>query len=80
MDICRRYGISQGTFYNWKAKYDGMNLSMLKQVKELEQENHRLKKMYADSKMDNEILLAVFYYYRFKMFLVIIRITAIVNS
>lgn len=56
VEICRQYGISQGTFYNWKSKYGGMDLSMLKRVKELEQENQRLKKMYADSKMDNEIL------------------------
>lgn len=56
VEICRRYGISQGTFYKWKAKYGGMEISMIKRLKELESENQRLKKMYADSKMDNEIL------------------------
>ena len=47
-DICRKYGISDTTFYNWKAKYGGLSLSELKRLKELETENARLKKMYAD--------------------------------
>lgn len=47
-DICREHGISDATFYNWKAKYGGMDASQLKRVKELEEENARLKKMYAD--------------------------------
>jgi putative transposase len=47
-DICREHGISQGTFYNWKAKYGGMDASQLKRLKELEEENNRLKKMFAD--------------------------------
>lgn len=47
-DICRENGISDATFYNWKAKYGGMDSSQLKRVKELEEENGRLKKMYAD--------------------------------
>ncbi len=47
-DICRENGISDATFYNWKAKYGGMGSSQLKRVKELEDENARLKKMFAD--------------------------------
>ncbi len=47
-DICRSNEISDATFYNWKAKYGGMDSSQLKRVKELEEENARLKKMYAD--------------------------------
>jgi putative transposase len=48
VDICREHGISQGTFFNWKAKYGGMSSNQLKRLKELESENGRLKKMYAD--------------------------------
>lgn len=51
-DICREHGISQGTFYKWRSKYGGMDASMLKRVKELEQENARLKKMYADVQLE----------------------------
>jgi len=47
-DICREHGISQATFFNWRAKYGGMSSSQLKRLKELESENTRLKKMYAD--------------------------------
>ena len=47
-DICREHGISDATFYNWKAKYGGMSASELKRFKELEAENARLKKMYAE--------------------------------
>ena len=47
-DICREHGISDASFYNWKAKYGGMDASQLKRLKELEEENSRLKKMYAD--------------------------------
>jgi putative transposase len=47
-DICRQHGISDATFYNWKAKYGGMEVSDVKRMKELEEENARLKKMYAD--------------------------------
>lgn len=47
-DLAREHGISEATFYNWKAKYGGMEASQLKRVKELEEENARLKKMYAD--------------------------------
>lgn len=48
LDICREHGISDATFYNWKAKYGGMAPSQLKRLKELEEENARLKRMYAN--------------------------------
>ena len=54
-DICREHGISAATFYKWRSKYGGMDASMLKRVKELEAENARLKKMYAEAKMDAEV-------------------------
>ena len=47
-DLCRELGISEATFYNWKAKYGGMEISDVKRMKALEEENSRLKKMYAD--------------------------------
>jgi putative transposase len=47
-DICREYGISEATYYNWKSKYGGMESSDIKQIKELEDENRRLKQMYAE--------------------------------
>jgi putative transposase len=47
-DICRDLGISEPTFYNWKAKYGGMEVSDVKRMKVLEEENSRLKKMYAE--------------------------------
>jgi putative transposase len=53
-ELCRSYGISQPTFYNWKKKYGGMEASELKRIKELEQENQRLKRMYAELALDHE--------------------------
>ena len=55
-DICRKYNCSEQSFYRWKSKYGGMDASLMKRMKELETENARLKKMYAESKMDAEIL------------------------
>ena len=55
-ELARKYGISQATFYNWKAKYGGMDVSDLKRLKELEKENHRLKQMYADLSLEHEAL------------------------
>ena len=55
-DICREHGISQATFYKWRSKYGGMDASMLRRVKELEAENARLKKMYAEVQLDAQIL------------------------
>lgn len=59
-ELCREAGISDATFYNWKSKYGGMEASDVKRLKELEEENFRLKKMYADLAMDNQILKDLF--------------------
>jgi len=59
-DLCREHGISAATFYNWKSKYGGMESSDVRRLKELEEENARLKKMYADVAMDNQILKELF--------------------
>lgn len=58
-DICRENGISQATFFNWKGKYGGLEINELKRLRELEEENARLKKMYADVSMDHQILKEV---------------------
>lgn len=55
-DICREHGISSATFYKWRAKYGGMDVSMMSRLKELETENSRLKKMYAEERLKAEIL------------------------
>lgn len=55
-DLCRNHGISNATFYNWRAKYGGMDTSMMKRMKELEAENRRLKKMYAEERLKAEII------------------------
>lgn len=55
-DVCREYGISETTYYNWKSKYGGMESSDIKRLKELEQENRRLKQMYADLSLENRAL------------------------
>jgi putative transposase len=55
-ELCRKHGIGKSTFYKWQAKYGGMDITMLKRFKELEEENSRLKKMYANAAMDNELL------------------------
>ena len=55
-DLCRRHGISEGTFYNWKAKYGGLELSEAKRLRGLESENARLKKLLADAMLDNAAL------------------------
>lgn len=52
-DLCRQAGISQPTYYQWKSKYGGMDASELKRVKELEAENARLKRLYADLALEN---------------------------
>ena len=54
-DLCREHGISQATFYKWRSKYGGMDASLMKRMKELEDENRRLKKMYAEEKLKAEI-------------------------
>jgi putative transposase len=55
-DICREHGISSATYYNWKAKYGGMDTSGVKRLRELEDENRRLKQMYASLSLDHQIL------------------------
>lgn len=55
-DLCREYGISQQTFYNWKNKYGGMDVNQLKKLKELEEENRKLKQMYADVSLQRDAL------------------------
>jgi putative transposase len=59
-ELCREHGISAPTFYNWKSKYGGMEASDVKRMKELEEENSRLKRMYSNLAMDNEILRDLF--------------------
>ncbi len=55
-DVCRELGISSATFYKWRAKYGGMDTSMMARMKELETENARLKKMYIEEKLKAEIV------------------------
>ena len=54
-DLCREHGMSSAQFYKWRAKFGGMDASMMKRLKELEDENRRLKKMYAEEKLKAEI-------------------------
>ncbi len=56
VQIAREHGISEATFYNWKQKYGGMEASELKRLKDLEDENRRLKKMYAELSLDHEVI------------------------
>jgi putative transposase len=51
LDLCREHGISNATFYKWRAKFGGMDVSLMAKMKELEDENRRLKKMYLDAQM-----------------------------
>jgi putative transposase len=55
-DLCRRHGISDATFYKWKAKYGGLEVSEARRLKSLEDENRRLKKLLAESMLDNAAL------------------------
>lgn len=59
-DICRNHGISNATYYNWKSKYGGMEASDVKRLKELEEENAKLKKMYADVSLENHAIKELF--------------------
>lgn len=54
--VCRELGISSATFYKWRAKYGGMDTSMMARMKELEDENRRLRKLYMDEKLKAEIV------------------------
>lgn len=58
-ELCRKYGISDATYYNWKSKYGGMTVSDAKKLKQLEDENRRLKQIVADLSLDNQALKAV---------------------
>ncbi len=55
-EVCRKFGISQATFYNWKKKYGGLGVSELRRLKQLEAENARLKKLVADLSLDKAML------------------------
>jgi putative transposase len=55
-DVCRKHGISEATFYNWKSKYGGMDVSEAKRLKALETENSKLKRLLADAMLDNAAL------------------------
>ena len=55
-DLCREHSMSTATFYKWRSKYGGMDASLMKRMKELEDENKRLKKMYAEEKLKAEIV------------------------
>jgi len=55
-DVCRKIGISEATFHNWKKKYGGLGMTELKKLKQLEEENQRLKQIVADLSLDKEML------------------------
>jgi len=55
-DLCREHGISSATFYKWRSKYGGMDASLMRRMKELEDENRRLKKMYAEERLKAEMV------------------------
>jgi putative transposase len=55
-DLCRKHGISEQTFYNWRNKYEGMELSEALRLKALEEENRKLKRLVADLSLDNQVL------------------------
>ena len=55
-DLCRHHGVSQSTFFNWKSKYGGLEVSELRRIKQLEDENRRLKKMFADLSLEHHAL------------------------
>lgn len=54
-DLCREHGMSSAQFYDWRSKFGGMDASMMKRLKELEEENKRLKKMYAEERIKADI-------------------------
>lgn len=57
-ELCREHGMSSALFYRWRSKYGGMDASMMTRMKELEEENRRLKKMYAEERIKAELLAA----------------------
>lgn len=58
-EVCRKMGISEATFYNWKKKYGGLGVTELRRLKQLEEENRRLKSLVADLSLDKEMLQEV---------------------
>ena len=58
-DVARKHGISAGTFYQWRSRYGGMSVSDIQRLRELEQENARLKRMYADLSLDHALIKEV---------------------
>ena len=56
-ELCREHGMSNASFYKWRAKYGGMDASMVSQMKAMEAENRRLKRMYAEMSMQNDLLM-----------------------
>ena len=58
-DVCRKHGFSDASFYKWKAEFGGMDLSDAKRLKQLEEENSRLKKLLAEAMLDNEAMKVV---------------------
>ena len=59
-EVCRQHSISSATYYNWKSKYGGMEASDVKKLKELQDENDKLKKMFADLSLENAALKGLF--------------------
>lgn len=55
-ELCREHGVSSATFYKWRSKFGGMDASMVSQLKELQDENRRLKKMYAEAQLSADLL------------------------
>lgn len=55
-ELCREHGISSATFYNWRTKFGGIDAPLMAKLRELEEENHRLKKMYAEERLKVEII------------------------
>lgn len=59
VDLCREHGMSNASFYKWRSKYGGMDSSMIAEMKFISEENKRLKRMYAESQMQNDLLKEV---------------------
>jgi putative transposase len=55
-EVCRKIGVSEATFYNWKKKYGGLGVSELRRLRQLEEENHKLKQIVADLSLDKQML------------------------
>jgi putative transposase len=75
VDLCRNHGISEASFYSWKAKYGGLEVSEAKRLKGLESENARLKKLLADAMLDNAALKDIDRFTR-----VVLMATAVINK